>query len=140
MPAVTGSNALSGVSCYHAGCTAAGTVDTTSGVSTLAEAWNGSGWTLQSPAGSGNVKGAVNTIWNAIHCHSAANCTVVGTWYGATGHFTLAETWNGSAWAKDSTPSPSTADELVAMSCTPGTRVCTAVGEGGYGPAFAERN
>jgi hypothetical protein len=135
MPAVMGRSALSGVSCYRAGYTAAGTVVTTSGVSTLAEAWNGSGWTLQSPVGSGNVKGAT---WNAIHCDSAANCTVVG----AAGNLTLAETWNGRTWAKDSTPSPGAGtDELVAMSCTPGTGVCTAVGAGGVGePPFAERN
>jgi hypothetical protein len=145
LPTVTGRTSLNGVSCYRTGCTAVGTVFTTSD-STLAEAWNGSRWALQSPIGSGNVKGATDTIWNAIHCRNAANCTVIGTWRdSASNNFTLAETWNSSTWAKDTTPSPTsgspTDDRLSALSHTPGTSVLTAVGFGGANDAvFAERN
>jgi hypothetical protein len=147
LPTVTGRTSLSGLSCYRTGCTAVGTVYTTRD-STLAEAWNGSRWALQSPIGSGNVTGAtgIGTIWNAVHCRNAANCTVVGTWGDAAGNaFTLAETWNGSKWAKEPTPSPgstsNTEDGLNALSHTPGTSVLTAVGAGGVNDAvFAERN
>ncbi len=148
LPTVTGGTSLNGISCYRTGCTAVGTVDTTGGDSTLAEAWNGSRWALQSPIGSGNVTGAtgIGTIWNAVHCQNAANCTVIGWWGDAADNaFTLAETWNGSKWAKDTTPSPgsggSAEDELTALSHTPGTSVLTAVGTGGVSdPVFAERN
>ena len=143
LPAVNGAQ-LHGVSCYRTGCTAVGTSSTgTGGIGTLAETWNGARWALQSPVGSGNVTGAVNTIWNAIHCGSASNCTVVGEWDSAsTSNYTLAEAWNGSTWVKDTTPSPgSGGHHLSALSCTPGTQVCTAVGwMGGTGPIFAERN
>jgi hypothetical protein len=142
LPAVKGGQ-LRAVSCYRAGCTAVGTSSTsTGGIGTLAETWNGSRWALQSPVGSGNVKGAVNTIWNAVHCGSASNCTVVGEWDSTSNNYTLAETWNGSKWVQDATPSPGTGGHyLTALSCTPGTQVCTAVGwAGGTGPIFAIRN
>jgi hypothetical protein len=142
LPVLAGGSRLTGVSCYSAGCTAVGAAPTTSGVSALAEAWNGSRWALQSPPGSGNVKGAVYTIWNAVHCQSASNCTVTGTWFPAAGggNLTLAETWNGSTWAKDNTPTPGTGGGgFEAMSCTGGGRVCTAVGGAG-GSGLAERN
>ena len=145
LPTVNGSASLTGVSCYRTGCTAVGTVSTTSH-STLAEVWNGSRWALQSPPGSGNVQGATSTTWNAIYCGSASNCTVIGTWGDAASNaYTLAETWNGSHWAKDTTPSPgstsNTEDQLTALSHTPGTSVLTAVGLGGVNDAvFAERN
>jgi hypothetical protein len=67
---------------------------------------------------------------------------VIGSWRDPANHDTLAETWNGSTWANDTTPSPGPgADQLSALSCTPGTQVCTAVGlGGGNGLVFAERN
>jgi hypothetical protein len=138
LPAVTSRSYLTGVTCYKTGCTAVGAAATASGLSTLAEAWNGTHWALQSPVGSGNVTGATDTIWNAVHCQSAASCVVVGNW---DSNNTLAETWNGSTWAQDSTPNPTASDVLNALSCTPGTAVCTAVGVGGDGdPPFAVRN
>ena len=142
LPAVQGGGQLHGVSCYSTGCTAVGTSTSTGGIGTLAETWSGSRWALQSPAGSGNVTGAVNTIWNAVRCGSASNCTVIGEWDSTSNNYTLAETWNGSKWVTDTTPSPgSGGHNLSALSCTPGTQVCTAVGwTGGSGPILAERN
>lgn len=139
LPAVTGRSDLTGVSCYRTGCTAVGGTVTASGASTLAEAWNGTHWALQSPVGSGNVTGATDTSWNAVHCQSATSCVAVGNW---DSNDTLAETWNGSKWTQGNTPDPSGLhDVLNAMSCTPGTAVCTAVGVGGDGdPPFAIRN
>ena len=83
-----------------------------------------------------------DTIWSAVHCGSASNCTAVGEWDSASNNYTLAETWNGSKWVEDTTPSPgSGGHHLTALSCTPGTQVCTAVGwTGGNGPILAERN
>jgi hypothetical protein len=144
LPAVTGTTNLTGVSCYRAGCTAVGS----GGGGTLAEVWNGSRWALQSPVGSGNLKGAAGgTAWQAVHCGSATSCTVAGSWRDAASNtYTLAETWNGHTWAQATTPSPTvgstTDDWFSALSCTPGTRVCTAVGFG-YSPTdlmFAVRN
>jgi hypothetical protein len=141
LPAVAGSSSLTGVSCYRAGCTAVGS----GGGGTLAEVWNGSRWALQSPPGSGGA----GATWSAVHCGSATSCTVAGSWRDAASNtYTLAETWNGHTWARDTTPSPTTGsttnDWFSALSCTPGTRVCTAVGAGSSpsGPSvmFAERN
>lgn len=146
LPAVTGSPGLKGVSCYRTGCTAVGSVVNTSGQQvTIAEKWNGSRWALQSPAGSGDVNGAAATSWDAVHCWSATRCTVVGSWQDtADNSYPLAERWNGRAWVKDTTPSPSsggtTSDSLYALSCTPGSHVCTAVGYGGSSLVFAIRN
>lgn len=141
LPAVKAGD-LDAVSCYRAGCTAVGTSSTgPGGIGTLAETWNGSRWALQSPAGSGNIKGADTTIWNAVHCGSASNCTVVGDWNTVNYNYALAETWNGSKWVQDTTPSPTSTDQLTALSCTPGTQVCTAVGwTGSTGLMLAERN
>ena len=144
-PAITGSanasSELTGVSCYSTGCTAVGSHYTGSGLSTLAEALTGSAWKLQSPVGSGNISGAVDTSWSAVHCGTAASCTAVGSWDAGAGTLTLAETWNGHAWQQDTTPSPGGSAALAALSCTAGTSVCTAVGIGGVAdPPFGERN
>ena len=99
-PNVSGSNDnyLSGVSCKSTtSCQAVGYYVNGSGVDqTLAESWNGSGWTL---LGSPNV-GAGDNELTSVSCKSATSCQAVGYDVNGSGDYqTLAESWNGSSWS-----------------------------------------
>jgi hypothetical protein len=96
---------------------------------TLGESWNGTSWTLQSTP---NPTGAAANKLLAVTCTSSTACTAVGgNWKGeAPGEeLTLAERWNGTEWAIQSTPNPTAAPEsrLLGVSCTSST-ACTGVG------------
>jgi hypothetical protein len=73
-----------------------------------------------------------------VSCTSATACTAVGAFQSMTGVWmTLAERWNGSRWAIESTPDPRGGGELFGVSCTLAT-ACTAVGTA-PGGTLAER-
>jgi hypothetical protein len=121
---------LTGVSCTAASaCTAVGTSGLTSPQeTTLAEAWNGSTWTIrQTPT----PPGASHTVFSSISCASASACKAVGSATDSTTNVTavLVESWNGSGWSIDATPNPghATNSALSAISC-PSAVACTAVG------------
>jgi hypothetical protein len=122
-------SALAGVSCTSASaCTAVGYSNTSSGISvTLAERWNGAAWVIQKTPG---PSGVIGRGLAAVSCTSASACIAVGN-YEIKGHIqmTLAEVWNGTAWAVQTTPNPSGAEPgyLDAISCTSAS-ACTAVG------------
>lgn len=121
-------NRLYGVSCVSAAsCTAVGTYTNKSGVEvTLAEHWNGSTWAIQSTP---NRPRAAETGLEAVSCASATSCTAVG-WYATnTVDAPFAEHWNGSTWAIQPTPDPTTtySGGLAGVSCVSATN-CTAVG------------
>ena len=127
-PAGATAGSLFGVSCPSAGaCFAVGNYRTSSGVhSTLAEAWNGSSWSLKPapvPAG------ARRSYLNGVSCTSAGACTAVGNYQsGKRAHLTLAEVWNGTSWSIQATPSPpAPRGGLSAVACRPAT-FCIAVG------------
>jgi hypothetical protein len=120
---------LSGVSCTAAdACTAVGSyVNSADDTVTLAEAWNGTAWAIQptpNPAGSGE------SVLQAVSCTAADACTAAGYYVNSgTDTVTLAERWNGTAWAIQATPNPASSpdNELLGVSCsTPGR--CVAVG------------
>ena len=102
---------------------------------TLAEAWNGTSWSLQSsPNPSENEGGSVLL---SVSCLSSTSCFAVGD--GSKKIFTmqtLAESWNGSAWTLQSSPNPTgaTRSTLLADSCSSSIE-CTAVGSGSPGPS-----
>jgi hypothetical protein len=116
-PNVTGQtvNQLNGLACTAAAdCTAVGYSGTNTGWSPLAEAWNGSSWSIQavpSPGGS-----SFNPL-NGISCTAATACTAVG--YG------FAERWNGTSWSVQAIAR--TKETLSSVSCVTATS-CTAVG------------
>ena len=128
-PSPTTSSEFLGVSCASsAACTAVGDYG-----STLAEAWNGQRWTIQSTP---NPTGASNRL-NGVSCVSRSACTAVGDSL-ASAIFqpfplppkfaTLAEAWNGTGWTIQSTSNPvAMSANLLGVSCTSRT-VCTAVG------------
>ena len=123
-PTGADSSALDGVSCATAtSCVAVGG----SGFSALAEQWNGTAWTIESPP---NPALSGNTVLAAVSCTTATSCTAVGNYLDtSTGTpMTLAEQWNGSAWAIQATPNPSVGGVLSSVSCTTAT-ACIAVGQ-----------
>jgi hypothetical protein len=112
-------------------CTATGDDADNSGLSsTLAEAWNGTSWTIQStpnPATSGN------SYLTSDSCGAANACTAVGDYYDNTtlSVLPLVEAWNGVSWAIQQTPSPTGAGfsgALWGVSCATSS-ACTAVGD-----------
>jgi len=68
---------------------------------------------------------------NDVSCTSAHTCMAVGTFLSSKGpEFTLAETWNGTAWTVVPSPTPNIAQgggELDSVSC-PSSTACIAVG------------
>jgi hypothetical protein len=125
------SGALGGVACFSASaCMAtgdhfAGSPNRT--IATLSERWDGTKWQVQP---SPNPAGAALAAFGDVSCISPSACMGVGTATDQTGeeNFTLAESWNGTAWAIRGTPSPgSFIDTLNGVSCTAVT-ACMAVG------------
>src|SRR6266568_2577916 len=117
---------LSGVSCTSGtACTAVGGFVNSSGQGgTLAEAWDGTSWSIQpTPAlPPRDLPGL-----GGVSCTSASACIAVGS-----ASDTLAEVWNGTAWSVDPTPPspPSLAGiggHLGGVWCTSAAS-CTAVG------------
>ena len=131
-PSAYHGSALNGVSCPPGSghCIAVGWYVNSNGQQiTLAETWNGSVWAVQptpNPSGSSRITGL-----NAVSCSSTSACTAVGSVEvdNSGTYLTLAERWNGSAWAVQSTPNPSAAQSsvLTGVSCASAT-ACTAVG------------
>ena len=77
-PTGNGTPVLSGVACTSASaCTSVGSYQTAEGVPvTLAEAWNGSSWSIQPTP---NPSGSTATFLSGVACTSPAACTAVGS-------------------------------------------------------------
>lgn len=122
---------LNGVSCTSSfACTAVGYSAGSAGTQMIVERWNGTSWVVQTPP---NPTGATSSVLNGVSCTSAIACTAVGYFTNSSGTtMTLAETWNGTSWAVESTPNPTTSNtnQLAGVSCT-ATSACTAVGSSG---------
>jgi hypothetical protein len=127
---------LEGVSCAPASaCTAAGGYQdlSTGNYRTFAERWNGTSWTIQTTTN----PGAESNYLYAASCASASACTAVGYQQLSSGRLvTLAERWNGTSWATQTTANPAGgAAVLSGVSCASAT-ACTAAGY--YSPSNAE--
>jgi hypothetical protein len=122
-------SSLDAVSCTSASaCTATGYYNTSTLTAvTLAERWNGTAWTIH-PAP--NPHGAQDSFLYGVSCPTASACIATG-YYNTSGDdsLTLAERWNGAAWAIQPTPNRRGAQgsNLDAVSC-PSASACTAVG------------
>jgi hypothetical protein len=99
-PSGSESSGLYGVSCPSATskCTAVGFYqDNLTGPSfTLAEAWNGTHWSLQPTP---NPAGTTGSILFGVSCVSATACTAVGDAQTKTKAELLAESWNRTNWS-----------------------------------------
>jgi hypothetical protein len=125
---------LAAVSCASSTtCMAVGSYTNSANVSvTLAESWDGTSWTIRSTP---NPTGGTGTELSGVSCTSSTACTAVGSFTDSTGKTsTLAERWNGTQWAIQTSPNPSGAAqaELNAVSCASST-ACIAVGTGSSG-------
>ena len=120
---------LDGVSCASStACTAVGySVDSSFDRLTLAERWNGTGWTIQTTP---NVTGQPFSVLSGVSCASATACTAVGSSYGHlyAGLAPFTERWNGTSWSLQSTPNATRgAASLGGVSC-PSATACISVG------------
>ena len=95
----------------------------------LAERWNGTTWALQTtpiPAG------AIGSTLNEVACPSSTpDCEAVGAYsVSSSPTVTLAERWNGTTWALQTTPNRTGVldSELNAVACLSATD-CQAVGD-----------
>jgi hypothetical protein len=130
---------LSAVSCPSStDCVAVGSYRNVSGVLlTLSEAWNGRSWVIEPTPNPGG--GAYNAVLSAVSCTSASECTAVGDYRQSSGaEATLAEAWNGTEWAIEATPNPTTTSSLSAVSCEAASD-CVAVGQRTQDRTLAER-
>ena len=108
-------------------CQAVGYYNNSSnGVSTVAERWNGTTWALRTTPNPGTTQSDLQ----AVACPSTTDCEAVGYQDNSSGVFvTLAEDWNGTTWAVQTTPSPAGAPDsyLYGEACSSATS-CEAVG------------
>jgi len=131
-PAGATNASLNSVSCPAPGtCTAVGQyTDSTGAAQTLAEAWNGTTWTIEpipTPADAGSLS------LSSVSCSAPAACVAAGYYTNTAAHNTqtLAENWNGTAWTIDTTANPASFFSVLrSVSCVSAT-ACTAVGLAG---------
>ena len=106
----SGDNTFSSVSCSSTDwCVAVG--------GPLAGAWDGSTWSVESIS---SPSGGTDSGVYGVSCLSSSSCTAVGGYTSSSGEgLTLAETWDGSTWSVESTPSPKhgSSDSLNDVSC-----------------------
>jgi len=133
LPSGAESGSLTGVSCpAEATCSSVGAYSTPgTGQMPLAEAWDGTNWTIQSTAiPAGSSSSALHAVW----CESAKSCSAVGINASSSGgSLTLAESWDGTSWTIEPTPNPnaSSYNGFTNLSCAPEGKPCTAVGFSG---------
>ena len=130
-PAGADVSELTGVACSGVGaCTAVGDFQSSGGVFTLAERWNGTAFSVQ-PTPSPASPPAFSVL-RGVSCPAAGECIAVGgiTSSSSPG-LTLAERWDGTAWSTQRTANQSgsqvTDNRLLGVSC-PAASACTAVG------------
>ena len=123
-PAHSTSTSLAGVSCTSvSSCTAVGYSGGFRRTRPLAEAWNGTSWSIRPAPGPAASKHA---SLSGVSCTSSSACMAVGTGEGSK---PLAERWNGAAWSLRQVPVPAGAAQgtLRSVSCAPAGS-CVAVG------------
>lgn len=96
---------------------------------TLAERFDGSGWTIQSTPSPPNTREAYLV---GVSCPTAADCSAVGWDVGLTSSAisTVAMSWDGSEWTAATVSSAASPGGLLGVSCPDG-RSCQAVGPAG---------
>jgi len=134
LPNPTGATASQtrGVSCTSStACTAVGTYTNSSGAEeALAERWNGTAWSVQTTAEPSGTK--ANHL-DGVSCISSTICTANGVSLTTSGKsVTLAERWNGTEWAVQTTPNGEQGQGWLSggISCSSSTS-CAAVGNTG---------
>ncbi len=129
-PAGASQARLLAVSCTSpASCSAVGLQEQGSNQLPLAETWNGTAWAIHAaPQAAGSADGQLS----GVSCTAKAACTAVGSQVAGKDQTTLADVWNGSAWAVQKTPNATEPGAqgsiLTSVSCIAGSTQCTAAG------------
>lgn len=100
-----GVSSLGGISCpAAAACMGVGSWTDPTGESAfnLAEAWNGTSWSILRTPDPGSTTNELNDV----SCTSPSSCMAVGNFAGIGNELTLAESWNGTSWSVVKTPHP----------------------------------
>jgi hypothetical protein len=144
-PAGDTGSAFAALSCTSSrACAAVGSFTRASNFAslTLAAGWDGTRWAVRPTP---NRHGAAFSNLLGVSCPAAVACTAVGFYNtNADTAVTLAETWDGTRWRIQRTPSPAGSPNsvLFAVSCS-STSACTATGSYDVGTTrslpFAER-
>lgn len=106
-------------------CAAVGIYRDAGGLQTsFVQRWNGASWSHQASA---NPVGSTNTVLQGVSCVASSPCVAVGDWNNGKNWLPMAQEWNGSAWALDTTPNPAGATETIleGVACRTG---CLSVG------------
>ncbi len=136
----TEDNTLMSVSCAAAdSCVAVGFYLGTNGYQTIAEAWDGSTWSMQLSA---NAPPPSENFLNGVTCLSVNSCVAVGYHSANNISETLVEVWNGTVWAVQSSANvpASNQNTLNSVSCVSASS-CFAVGvylDGGHNRSLFE--
>jgi hypothetical protein len=104
-PRGAGGAGLGAVSCTGpSACMAVGSAFDPTGESSfnVAEAWNGTTWSLLRAPNPGSTSNELR----GVSCASPSACMAVGDFAGIGNELTLAESWNGTAWTVVKTPHP----------------------------------
>lgn len=122
IPKPTGAlgSVLLDVSCASTtNCTAVGGYRNSSNVQvSFVQRWNGTSWSHQA---SPNPTGSTNTVFQNVSCTESTLCVAVGDWRNSSNVWQpMAQEWNGSTWALDTTPTPAgaTFSLLEGVSCS----------------------
>jgi len=129
-PAGSFGTSLAGLSCTRHTCAAIGSylVSSLPAGLALAEAWNGTNWSLRSAP---DPAGANASELRSDVCTSSRACIAVGLYAKNSDVIdTLAEVWNGARWQIQPTPNPArvSSSAFTSVSC-PSARACIAVGQ-----------
>ncbi len=117
---------LADVSCVSStACEAVGSYRNGAGKTvTLAERWNGTEWTIQTPLNPGTEESRLL----GVSCTSSSACTAVGYYWVSFKTHPLVERWNGTEWKEQTAKEiNSSSTDLFDVSCT-SSSACTAVG------------
>lgn len=100
------------VSCSStSACAGVGIYRDSTGLQTsFVERWNGTSWSHQASA---NPAGSTNTVIQGVSCVASSPCVAVGDWNNGKTWLPMAQEYNGSAWALDTTPNPEGATETI---------------------------
>jgi hypothetical protein len=112
---------------FNTSCVAVGHYTTGSGTFSLAEAWNGGNWSIQTTP---NPSGATDSRLRGVSCAVITACIAVGYSVSGTGvKSAMAQRGNSGTWSLQSVspPSGATESELQGVDCTSST-FCVAVG------------
>jgi hypothetical protein len=131
-PQPANGGSLYGIACpTSTRCVAVGSAGSPhTGVSTLAETWNGTAWTLRSTP---NVTGAIFDQLSDVACPTTSHCVAAGYTIDSAGNGSpLIEVWNGTTWNIQPAPIPAGGVDagLTGVAC-PSVKMCVAVGNDG---------